>query len=156
LDQLKVPTRRIEVEVFLVDGARIKGTMFHRDAMYDCGGPADVCHDLNDERAFLPFDTGEEGGGATLLSKRHILRVLVPDFDVEPLEAGQEEQHEDRSMLMLDDGTRTSGRLVLETRLASSRLLDKFNQAPVFVAFVTDQGVELINRAHIVRIFKRD
>ena len=158
MEQLRVPTRRIEVEVFLEDGAQVKGTLFHRAAMYDCGGAADVCHDLNDERAFLPFDTDDENSGDALLSKRHIIRVLVHDFTVDQLGPGQTEQFEQAStsMLMLDDGTQLSGRLVLETPLASSRLLDKFNQAPTFVPFVTDLGVELINCAHVVRIFRKD
>ena len=156
MDQLRVPTRRIEVQVFLVDGTRVTGTMFHHDALYDHGGPADICDELNDERAFLPFDSSTECGGAMLLSKRHILRVLVPDFSFEQFASDQHEQHEDGSTLLLDDGTRVSGRLILETRLASSRLLDKLNQAPAFVPFVTDHGVELINRGRVVRVFKKD
>jgi hypothetical protein len=62
----KLPKRKIEVAVELVDGARVDGVLF----VSPQGRILDL---LNDERWFLPFETVE--GGLTFLRKDAIRRV---------------------------------------------------------------------------------
>ena len=50
----------------------------------------------------------------------------------------------------------STGRPVVETPPANSRLIDKFNHAPTFVTFLTEHGVDFIHTAHIVRIDRID
>lgn len=158
MDELRVPTRRVIVDVFLADGTCATGTLFHSESLYQSGGPGDILEELNDEREFVPFAAIDDAVGASLLSKRHVLRVRVHELKMEDLQMGQREAAEcgRRCTLLLDDGSRITGRLALETPLTASRLVDKFNMAPSFLPFVTDECVELVHASHVVRVFRND
>ena len=153
MEELKVPTRLIAVEVSTTDGAVACGSMYHTESLYQTGSPEDIIDELNDERAFVPFASSDTMGNA-LLNKHHIVRVRVRDLSIEDLRPGEasELSHVHPCTLQLDDGTRITGRLVLETPTAQSRLVDKVNHGLSFVPFVTEEGVDLVNSTHITRI----
>jgi hypothetical protein len=54
--------------------------------------------------------------------------------------------------LFLSDGSRLKGRLFTETPAFSSRLLDKLNHGPRFVPFTSADGVDFIQKSHVVRV----
>ena len=116
MEELKIPTRLIAVEVSTTDGATACGSMYHTDSPYQTGSPEDIIDELNDDRAFVPFASSDTMENA-LLSKRHIVRVRVPDLSIEDLRPGEASEltHAHRCTLQFDDGTRVTGRLVLET-----------------------------------------
>ena len=156
MEELKVPTRAVRVDVFLRDGTDATGWMYHRESLYETGSPSDIFSDLNDDRDFLPFEADNET--LSLLNKRHITRIVVHELGIEQLGPDGVTRYEELpvSTLLFDNGSRLDGRLVLETPGDSSRLVDKFNQAPTFVPFVFDDGVGLVNGARIVQIFYND
>jgi hypothetical protein len=156
VEELKVPTRRITVEVFRTDGARACGTMFHTESLYQTGSAGDIVDELNDERTFVPFHAGDPTAESYLLNKRHIVRVHVPDLTAADFRPDRADgtSHEVTCELLLDNGTRLTGRPVVETPVAASRLLDKFNHAPTFVPFVTDDGIDFVHTDRIVRILQ--
>ncbi len=149
MNQLRVPTRRITVEVRTADGALAQGAMFHTETLYQTGGAEDIADELNDERSFVPFVAHDSEACDCLLNKRHIVRVRIagPTEIRRPSAAGAP-----LSTLLFSDGSWLTGRLLLDAPSGASRLLDKFNQAATFLPFATEDGVEFVNRAHIVRV----
>ena len=59
-------------------------------------------------------------------------------------------------VVLFDDESRLAGRAVHEVPLSASRLVDKVNQSPPFLAFLTTEGLEFLQVAHIVRITSED
>jgi hypothetical protein len=156
LEELKVPTRRITVEIFTTDGARACGSMFHTESLYQTGSAGDIVNELNDERTFVPFHAGDPTAESYLLNKRHIVRVHVPELaaaDFRP-DGADDASHEVTCELLLDNGSSLTGRPIVETPEAASRLLDKFNHAPMFVPFLTDEGIDFVHTDRIVRILQ--
>ena len=154
MKELRVPTRRITVEVYTTDGGRLRGAMYHTESLYESGSPEDIVDELNDERVFVPIRSDDDEAASALLSKRHIVRVHVPDLTVDDLRpvAADEAMHAETCTLLLDDGSRLTGRPVVETPASLSRLVDKFNHAPTFLTFVSDDGVDFVHGARIARI----
>jgi hypothetical protein len=140
--------------VYTTDGVRTRGTMYHTESLYETGSAGDIVDELNDERVFVPIRSDDEVAVSSLLSKRHIVRVRVPDLtvaDLRPDEA-DEAMRAEICTLLLDDGSRLTGRPVVETPASLSRLVDKFNHAPDFMIFVSDDGVDFVHGSRIARI----
>ena len=156
-NSFRVPTRRITVELFTLDGNDgTRGTMHHGESLYESGTGADIVNELNDDRAFIPFVADDGDAEQALINKQRILRVHVPDLTYDDLpQHGQAAPAESCTVWLSDESCRT-GRPVVETPPANSRLIDKFNHAPTFVTFLTEHGVDFIHTAHIVRIDRID
>jgi hypothetical protein len=152
--ELRVPTRRITVEVYTTDGVRTRGSMFHTESLYETGSAEDIVAELNDERLFVPIRPENGETQSALLSKRHIVRVRVPDLSAVDLRPDETDaaQRAETCTLQLDDGSSLTGRPVVETPASLSRLVDKFNHAPTFITFVSDDGVDFVHGARIARI----
>lgn len=154
--ELRIPTRRIAVELFATDGVAIQGWMYHPESLYERGTAEDVASELNDERDFVPFETRDATAQTMLLNKRHIVRVRVSGLTGEDLRPDEvlEARRARRCSVWLDDGSRVTGRPVIETPGRASRLVDKFNHCPTFLTFLADDGVDFIHRIHVVRILR--
>jgi hypothetical protein len=140
--------------MFTTDGAATRGFMYHAESLYETGTAEDIADEFNDERRFIAFHPEEESAGVSLINKRHIVRVRVLDLteaDLRPANA-EDAHHVDSCTLWLVDGSSVTGRPVVETPAESSRLLDKFNHSSTFLTFVTDDGVDFVQAAHIVKI----
>jgi len=152
--ELKVPTCRITVEVHWDSGTPLRGSMYHADSTHETGKAEQLAATLNDERDFMPFSP--EGGTAAdeLLNKQHVVRVRVDE--TEPLALRPDETAElartPFCTLMLTDGARVDGQLVVASRDAASRVLDKLNQPLRFLPLLTDAGLEFVNRSHVVNV----
>ena len=154
MEELKIPTRLITVDVLTADGNRTLGSMFHPESLHETGSAEDILDDLVDERCFVPFLPEAAEEGPFLLNKRQIVSVGLPDrsvADLRPVEAGDEGTPE-RCTLTLTVGPDLTGRPLVETPVTASRLLDKFNAARRFLPFVTDEGLVFIQHSYILRI----
>jgi hypothetical protein len=163
MEELQVPTRRIRVQIATNSGDSFEGALFAPEMQYRTRPVEYVLHLLNDDRDFLPFQLEADSGRSLLFNKSHIVRVHLGTDGrwADPFEQAAERQefttygadmeHEVCTAL-LSDGTRLSGRLAVETRWSSSRLLDKLNLNQRFVPLVTDEGIEFVQRNQMVRI----
>ena len=150
MDELQVPTRRLEAEIFTDSGERFSGGLFVTDSPYSSDAIEQLLLVLNDQRTFLPFATEvPPTTPCSILNKTHITRV---SFERLILEDEMEANSEGTCHLRLADGSTLVGYLTLDTPLSLSRLLDKFNRAGRFVRFVTDSTIELVQTSYIVRV----
>jgi len=154
VEELKVPTRAITVDIYTSDGAALHGCMFHVETRFEAGTAEDLACELNDQRAFLPLRSDDPAAGNMLLNKQHILRVHIPGLTADSLleEEAEEARRSTRCSVWLDDGSRLDGCPVVITPDSRSRLLDKFNSAPEFLIFVSDDGVDFIHNSHVLRV----
>jgi hypothetical protein len=158
MNDFQVPIGAVGVEMFLADGVQIQGRIFLAQDPRHPGFTDRLISVLNDEREFLPFEVGvDQGARSLVLNKDHIVRVRVlePDPDEKsssfsdhaPGEASRTE-----AILHLSDGTQVSGCVMVDTPLASSRLVDKLNNGLRFVPVVRDDGIDLVQRTHVLTL----
>jgi hypothetical protein len=154
VEELKIPTRLIDVELLTADGDRARGAMFHPESLYESGGADDILEDLVDDRLFVPFLPEAAQQAPVLVNKRQIVSVGLPGLDVADLSLVDEPDDNcvRHCTLTLTVGGELSGRPVVETPATASRLLDKFNAAPRFVPFLTDEGLVFVQHTYILRI----
>jgi hypothetical protein len=158
MEELQIPTHSIAVEIHTADGKQIAGALYAAEVRFVNGPPAEVIHLLNDERAFLPFQTATGKGRKreqVILNKDHIVRVrllLAPGSPAEGEVGVNEEDAPGPCTLVLSDGTRVAGRVAVETPRFQSRLVDKLNHAERFIPVVSDEAVEFVQRSHVVRL----
>ena len=158
MKDFQVPTGAIGVEMFLADGVHVKGRIFLVQDPRHPGQTDQLIGALNDAREFLPFEVGDDRGARSLvLNKEHIVRVRVlqprPEEMQDSLvaeEAGQEPQ--DETILHLSDGTQLAGRVVVDTPQCASRLVDKLNSGERFIPVVRDDGIDLVQRTHVLTL----
>ena len=158
MKDFQVPTGAIGVEMFLADGVRIKGRMFLAQDPRHPGETDQLIGALNDAREFLPFEVGDDRGARSLvLNKEHIVRVRVLQPHLEELpvsftDPAQDQEVQGETILHLSDGTQVAGRVVVDTPPAASRLVDKLNNGQRFIPVVRDDGVDLVQRTHVLTL----
>lgn len=151
MEELRVPTRQIHVEVVISTGAHVQGSLFvHESPYYSCNSEY-VVHLLNDERTFLPLAVDEHPAAPFIVNKSHIVRVRLPLPAQERSEQTEHAaiDHADCT-LHLADGDSVKGTLSLDTPETSSRVVDKLNLAESFVPVVTDEGIDFVRKSHVV------
>jgi hypothetical protein len=158
MKDFQVPTGAIGVEMFLADGVHIKGRMFLAKDPHHPGQTDQLIGALNDAREFLPFEVGDDRGARSLvLNKEHIVRVRILQPDPEELEASFGDRTGGagapcETILHLSDGTQVAGRVAVDTPTAASRLVDKLNVGQRFIPVVRDDGVDLVQRTHVLTL----
>jgi hypothetical protein len=153
VEELQVPTHRIDVELFVTSGAEIHGALFAPESPYHSGNPDDVIHLLNDEREFLPLLVEDRPAGPYVVNKTHIVRVHLPVSEVDrqdrlstaPIDV-------EDCTVFLSNGTTLQGMLSIETPTTSSRLVDKLNLAAPFVPVYTGDGIDFVHKSHVVHV----
>ncbi len=154
MEQLQVPTRRIEVDVLLTGGGRLAGYMFLSEAPFQSGRPEDVIRVLNDERSFLPFVSDHPTSSMMAVNKDHIILVQVesrPSAALESPVGHIDEEGRERTFLLVD-GHRVTGDLCIDTPPQASRLVDKLNLAGRFLALRTAGGYAFVQHRHVVYV----
>ena len=92
---------------------------------------------------------------AQLLGKDQILRIRLDGVDslLPVLSTETDSEPEQSCRFVLADGSRLVGQIYLDTPSESSRVLDKLNLAARFVAVISEYGIDLIQKRHIVRVY---
>ena len=154
MQELQVPTRAILVEVLVTTGTHISGSMYVPDSPNQNNDADEVMHLLNDERSFVPLAVSGEKGGPFVLSKAHIVRVRVPLSESEARDRVAESTPSDSSMstLLLVDGSVLEGTLAVVTPPSLSRLVDKLNSADRFLAVISTEAIDFVQKSHVVHV----
>jgi hypothetical protein len=138
----------------------MRGLLYTQDTRFESSAVWDVLRFLNDDRAFLPVATpggGQPFGSGSVVAKAHVMRVTIaplgplPAGDVEPWAVAAEASLE--CCVVLRDGTRRSGRVLVETPPSLSRLGDRMNAGGAFLPLMTTEGLDFIARSHVLTAF---
>jgi hypothetical protein len=151
MDDLRVPKRRIPVEVLLPGGTTCKMAMFLSEVAADHTGPERPSDLLNGGDDFVPaFD--EASKAMTFLNRSTIAAVRLDpalDTDVEE-DVSIPTEHEVE--LLLQDGTSLRGLVSYLRPSERSRLVDFLNEAPPFFRLIDAAVLVLVNKRHVVRV----
>lgn len=153
MEELRVPTRRVAVELFMADGVHTRGVMYLTPTRHVAGSPEEVAELLNDDRVFVPFRADDPAIDVWIVNKNHLTRVHLEECDTlgpDPAFA----EPEPLCTIVLRDRSRLTGQLLFDAPVSMSRLVDKFNGAPPFMTFVTDDGVDFVHRSHVTQVFQ--
>jgi len=105
---------------------------------------------LNRAEGWFPFRPKGNGVGVLLVAKARTVSLIVPltqPEDAARLSAAKQARLE----VTLADGTQLNGWATLELPQHHSRVLDYLNAgAEPFFSITTDDGVHLVNRAHVL------
>src|SRR5512138_1903660 len=151
MEDLRVPKRRIPVEVLLPGGSTRTMALFLSEVAADHTGqerPSDL---LNGGDDFVPaFD--ETGKAMTFLNRSAISAVrLDPSLDTDlDEEVSIPTEHEVE--LLLQDGTDVRGLVSYLRPAERSRLVDFLNEAPPFFRLIDAALLVLVNKRHVVRV----
>jgi hypothetical protein len=151
-DELKVPKRRVQVEVFLAGGGARQVTVFLAGFASSHAGRERLSDLLNAaEGEFVPAIDADSDELMFLnrqsVAVAHVLREWESDED---LIGGLEHEVE----IDLTDGTRLHGTVRYVMPPERSRLNDYLNDAQPFVRLEHDEKVTLVNKRHIARVAK--
>ena len=146
-DELKVPKRRVQVEVLVPGSPPRQVTVFLAEFASKHTGPERLSDLLNDHDQFVPALEG----AATIFLGRHGIAAARVAHEWELGEEPSEGQRHEVEVL-LADGTSLRGVVSFVLPTERSRLLDFLNDAQPFVRLVERDQVALINKRHIVRV----
>ncbi len=151
-DELKVPKRRVQVEVLLAGGGARQVTVFLAGFASSHAGRERLSDLLNAaEGEFVPA-IDADSDELMFLNRRsvavaHVLREWESD---EELTGGSEHEVE----IDLIDGTHLLGTVRYVMPPERSRLNDYLNDAQPFVRLERGDKVTLVNKQHIARVAK--
>ena len=137
----------------MADGVHTHGVMYSAPTRHLTGTVEEVAELLNDDRSFIPFRADDPTIEVWIVNKQHLMRVHVDDSDTlrpDPASAGPAPL----CTIVLCDRSRLTGQLLFDAPPSMSRLVDKFNAAPPFMTFVTDDGVDFVHRSHVTQVFQ--
>lgn len=151
MDDLRVPKRRIPVEVLLPGGRTATMAMFLSEVAADHTGPERPSDLLNGGDDFVPaFD--ETGKVMTFLNRSAIAAVrLDPSLDTD-LEEEVSIPTEHEVEVLLQDGTPLRGVVSFLRPAERSRLVDFLNEAPPFFRLLDSAVLVLVNKRHVARV----
>jgi len=151
MEDLRVPKRRMPVEVLLPGGRKSQMALYLSEVAADHTGPERPSDLMNGGGDFVPaFD--ETGKAMTFLNRSAITAVRLDpalDADVDE-EVSIPTEHEVE--LLLQDGTALRGLVSYLRPSERSRLVDYLNEAPPFFRLIDAGVLVLVNKRHVVRV----
>jgi hypothetical protein len=151
MDDLRVPKRRLPVEVVLPGGATPRGGRLLDGWAPGHGGPETVSDLLNGRDEFIPaFD--EEAAAMAFLHRQAVAVARLPAGS-EPDPAGEvtiPTEHEVE--VALADGSRLRGFVSFVLPPERGRLVDFLNEKDRFFRLAEPGGVALVSRAHVASV----
>jgi hypothetical protein len=151
MEDLRVPKRRIPVQVLLPGGKATSMVMFLSEVAADHTGPERPSDLLNGGDDFVPaFD--EAGKVMTFLNRSAIAAIRLDpalDADVDEDVSIPTEHEVD---LLLQDGATLRGLVSFLRPSERSRLIDFLNEAPPFFRLLDAGVLVLVNKRHVARV----
>jgi hypothetical protein len=150
MEDLRVPKRRIHVEIVQPGGAVRRVVVFLAEAAVSHGGPERLSDVLNGREEFVPAHD-EEAGVMTFLNRRSVaLARVARDAEEEPCEEVTIPAEHEVEITLLD-GSRLRG-LVSYVRPGNARLVDYLNETLPFFRLLEQDTTALVSRHHVARV----
>ena len=151
MDELRVPKRRVPVDVVLPGGAGRSVFVFLSEAAASHDGQERLSDLLNGSDSFIPaLETN--GGGMTFLHRTSIAVARVAS-EFEPDDGGGftiPTEHEVE--IALTDGSQLTGLVSYVLPPERARLVDFLNRCEPFFRLLERETVALVGRAHVARV----
>jgi len=145
-----IPRVAMPATLLQTAGGKREGEIYVMERVPQHAGPETPLDMLNRAEGFFPFRPKSDGVGVLLVAKTRTVSLTVPlaePDDKARLSAAKQARLE----VTLADGTQLNGWVTLELPQHHSRVLDYLNAAAEpFFAIATDDGVHLVNRAHVL------
>ena len=145
-----IPRVAVPATLLQTAGGKREGEIYVMERVPQHAGPETPLDMLNRAEGFIPFRPKSDGVGVLLVAKTRTVSLTVPlaePDDKARLSAAKQARLE----VTLADGTQLNGWVTLELPQHHSRVLDYLNAAAEpFFAIATDDGVHLVNRAHVL------
>jgi hypothetical protein len=152
MDPLRVPKRRIVIDVSFADGESHRVAVFLAERASTHDGPERIADLFNAEQEFIPA-VEIEGGAMTFLSRAAIavVRSDEPDWDRDEINLPVEHEVE----VLLDSRQSLRGLLSYVLPPERCRVVDYLNEAAPFFALIEDGRAALVNKRHVRRVVLR-
>jgi len=145
-----IPRVAIPATLLQTAGGKREGEIYVMERVPQHAGPETPLDMLNRAEGFFPFRPKSNGAGVLLVAKARTVSLTVPLAESED-KARLSAAKQARLEVTLADGTQLRGSARLELPQHHSRVLDYLNAAvEPFFAIATDDGVHLVNRAHVL------
>lgn len=145
---LKVPKRKVFLTVNLVGGGRISGKIFLSSQSAFHYGEELVIDLLNDQAPFFPFEI-EETSSIWIINKKNIISI----YTFEELKPEEELGRKEKITIVLVDGQKLTGELIIDQPEYKSRVLDFFNaEEKEFFRLLNNSESYYININHISQV----
>ena len=152
MERLRVPKRRVEVELLLLGSGRQRVAFFLGECSSEHLGGERLSDLLNGSADFLPAI--ELGSDLPIFLGRSCIGAA--------LIAGAEEPADDATLptehevtIALTDGQELTGALSFVRPPDRSRILDFLNDAPAFFPLVLGERLALVNKRSVARVVAR-
>lgn len=144
---------RMPVALTLLGGRRLSGELFIQASARHISALEDGPEFMNAAESFFPLRL--QDGETLLIAKTHVQCVVVPrEFATA---ANWEFGERSRVEVEMSGGSTYEGELMVEHFVSGARVLDHLNHnSERFVSLYRDDGVWLLNRAHIAYVRPRD
>jgi hypothetical protein len=151
MEELRVPKRRVLVEVLLPDGARRRMALFLAGAAATHAGPETPADLLNGAEEFVPA-LDEDAGSMAFLNRRQVSAVRIPGAaaagEADALTLPTEHEVE----IELAGGATLRGLVSYVRPPARSRLVDFLNEPEPFFALLEPDATALVNKHQVARV----
>lgn len=144
MEEFRVPTTPVEVELQFVDGRASRGTVF-----IPASAPVEAW--ISEPSQFFPF-RAEGTVVAEIVAKASVVRL---SFTPPPARDDDTEMAMERSAVLIEcPGGRFEGEVLLDTPSNQRRVLDYVNQPGAFISLHKDDRVHLIQKRLVIRIIQ--
>lgn len=151
MEELRVPKRRVGIEVGLSGDKRRNVVVFLSEFASNHLGPERVSDLLNGEAEFIP--ALDPSRNAMTFNNRAGLLWVAVDVQEEPASS---ESHtiptEHEVELTLSDGSTLSGLVSYVLPPDRARVVDFLNEAPQFFRVLQGDRVTLVNKRHVAQV----
>ncbi|HZX95937.1 MAG TPA: hypothetical protein VFE90_15550 [Myxococcales bacterium] len=151
MTDLRVPKRRVPVEIVQVGGAVRRIAVFLAEAVASHAGPERLADILNGQDEFIPaFD--EQAAAMTFLNRAAVaLARMTGQVEVDGANDVTVSSEHDVEITLLD-GSRLRGLISYSLPSDRSRLVDFLNDATPFFQLVEGDSVTLVSRRQVARV----
>jgi hypothetical protein len=152
MDPLKVPKRRVVIDVAFADGESRRVAVFLSELASAHGGEERVADLFNGQQEFIPA-AEVEGGAMTFLARQSIAVVRSDEPLWERDEVNLPDEHDVE--VVLSGGRSLRGLLSYVLPPERCRVVDYLNEAAPFFALLEDGRTALVNKRHVRRVVLR-
>lgn len=151
MDDLRVPKRRVAVEVVLPSGEARRVELFLAGAACHHAGPERPSDLLNGAADFVPA-LDQESGAMSFVNRSAVSLVRVAPALEEDEEGALTLPTEHEVEVQLASGARLRGLVSFLRPPDHSRLVDFLNEPPPFFRLVEERAIALVNKRHVSRV----